>query len=66
MIDDSVSGDTTAGGVARLGDAIARHPDAVLLELGGNDVLRAIDPKITYDNLDRIVTRLAERVKIRC
>ncbi len=60
IVDDSVSGDTTAGGLARIGDAIARHPDAVLLELGGNDALRAIDPKITYDNLDRILTRFAE------
>jgi acyl-CoA thioesterase-1 len=55
IIDDSVSGDTSAGGVARLPDALARHPDAALVELGANDALRGIDPKITYDNLRRIV-----------
>jgi acyl-CoA thioesterase I len=59
IIDDAVSGDTTSGGVTRVEDAIARHPDAVLLELGANDALRGIDPKIVYHNLDRILTRLA-------
>ncbi len=60
MIDDAVSGDTTSGGVTRLDDAIAQHPDAVLLELGANDALRGIDPKIVYNNLDRILTRFAD------
>jgi acyl-CoA thioesterase I len=58
LIDDSVSGDTSAGGVARLDDALARHPDIVLVELGANDALRAIDPKITRANLDRIIAGL--------
>src|SRR5665213_335005 len=30
LIDDSISGDTTAGGLARIGDALARHPDGML------------------------------------
>ncbi len=65
MLDASVSGDTSAGGVARVDDAIRQHPDAVLLELGANDALRGIDPKITYANLDTIVTRLeAAHIKI--
>jgi acyl-CoA thioesterase I len=55
IIDDSVSGDTSADGVARLQDALARHPDAALVELGANDALRGIDPKITDDNLNRVV-----------
>lgn len=59
ILDASVSGDTTGGGLARLGNAIGRHPDAALLELGGNDTLRGIDPKITEANLDTILTRLA-------
>jgi acyl-CoA thioesterase-1 len=57
ILDASVSGDTSAGGLARTDDAIGRHPDAVLLELGANDALRGIDPRITYANLDRILTR---------
>jgi acyl-CoA thioesterase-1 len=58
MLDASVSGDTSAGGLARLDDALRRHPDAVLLELGANDALRGIDPEITYANLDKIAARL--------
>ncbi|MGH6991276.1 MAG: arylesterase, partial [Stellaceae bacterium] len=57
LINDSVSGDTSAGGVTRLGDALARHPQIVLVELGANDALRAIDPKVTFRNLDRIIAR---------
>lgn len=56
IIDDSVSGDTSADGVGRLPDAIARHPDAALVELGANDALRGIEPKVTYENLNRIVS----------
>lgn len=57
IVDDSVSGDTSAGGLARIADALDRHPDAVLLELGANDALRGIDPGVTYANLDRILAR---------
>ncbi|HZS84308.1 MAG TPA: arylesterase [Stellaceae bacterium] len=59
IINGGVSGDTTAGGVARLDWALADKPDYVLLELGANDMLRGIDPKVTYANLDRILTRVA-------
>jgi acyl-CoA thioesterase I len=55
-----VSGDTSTGGLARLDWALADHPDVVLLELGANDALRGIDPKLTYDNLDKILARLKE------
>jgi acyl-CoA thioesterase I len=58
MVNGGVSGDTTADGLARLDWAMADHPEAVLLELGANDALRGIDPKLTYDNLDRILARL--------
>ena len=54
-----VSGDTSAGGLARLGWALADKPDAVLVEFGANDMLRGIDPKITYDNLDKMMARIA-------
>jgi len=53
-----VSGDTTAGGLARLDWSLADHPDAVILELGGNDMLRGIAPAETEKNLRAILTRL--------
>jgi acyl-CoA thioesterase-1 len=53
-----VSGDTAAGGLARLGWVLADHPDYALVELGANDALRGIDPKETYRDLDRILDEL--------
>jgi acyl-CoA thioesterase-1 len=58
VINSGVSGDTSAGGLARLDWALADNPDLVILDLGGNDALRAIDPKTTEANLDAIVSRL--------
>jgi acyl-CoA thioesterase I len=58
VINGGVSGDTSAGGLARLDWALADNPDLVIVDLGGNDALRAIDPKSTETNLDAIVTRL--------
>ena len=60
-----VSGDTSAGGLARLNWSLADHPDAVILEMGGNDMLRAIPPAETEKNLRAILARLkAARVKV--
>jgi acyl-CoA thioesterase-1 len=56
-----VSGDTTAGGLARLDWALAEKPDYVLVELGANDALRGIDPAVARDNLDKILTRIKEK-----
>jgi acyl-CoA thioesterase-1 len=65
IIEGGVSGDTTAGGLARLpwvlGSAPNEQPDAVLVELGGNDVLRGFDPRSTEANLDRLLAILTER-----
>ena len=58
LIQAGLSGDTTSGGRSRLEWSLAEKPDAVIVELGGNDALRAIDPKITADNLQWIVKRL--------
>jgi acyl-CoA thioesterase I len=58
IVNGGVSGDTSADGLARLDWTMADHPQAVLLELGANDALRGIDPKLTYDNLDKILARL--------
>ncbi|MBV6634123.1 MAG: arylesterase [Alphaproteobacteria bacterium] len=57
IINASVSGDTTAGGVSRLDWALGDRPDAVVLALGGNDILRAIDPASTRQNLTAMMER---------
>jgi acyl-CoA thioesterase I len=59
-----VSGDTTAAGKARLGfvlDSLERKPDLVLLGLGGNDMLRGIEPAQTRANLTDMMTELKKR-----
>lgn len=56
-----VSGDTTAGGVARLAWSIPENTEAVILELGANDALRGVDPALTAASLERIVTTLKAR-----
>jgi acyl-CoA thioesterase-1 len=58
IINAGVSGDTTAGGLARLGWALADAPQIAIVALGGNDALRGLDPDATRANLDAIVTRL--------
>ncbi len=59
VLDGGVSGDTTASAKARLDWALADGPDCVLVELGGNDGLRGLDPKDTEANLDAILDTLA-------
>ena len=59
--DGAVSGDTTAGGRARLDWALGDGADAALVELGGNDGLRGLDPKETEANLGAILDALAAR-----
>jgi len=56
-----VSGDTTTGGLARLDWSVPEGTDAVILELGANDMLRGIDPKIPRGALEEIVSRLKAR-----
>ena len=56
IINDSISGDTTAGGLARIRDGIARtEPHYVLIELGGNDGLRGVRPSVIENNLTAMV-----------
>jgi acyl-CoA thioesterase-1 len=55
------SGDTAASGLARLDWSVPEGTDAVIVELGGNDALRGIDPKVTRAALDAILRRLKER-----
>ena len=61
MINAGVSGDTTAGGLARLDWSLAENPDAAIVVLGGNDLLRGLDPQSSYDNLNAIINRLKDR-----
>lgn len=61
VINAGVSGDTTAGGRARLDWTLPGEVDLVILELGANDGLRAIDPVETEANLDAILRSLGER-----
>lgn len=56
-----VSGDTASGGLARLDWSIPDGTEAVIVELGANDMLRGLDPKVTQRALDEIVRRLSER-----
>jgi len=53
-----VSGDTTSGGLARLDWSISPGTEAVIVELGANDALRGVDPKVARDSLNAILTRL--------
>ena len=61
LIDAAVSGDTTAGGRARLDWALGGGADAAIVELGANDGLRGIDPKEMDANLTAILDALAAR-----
>ena len=56
LINASISGETTQGGLARLPALLEEHkPDWVLIELGGNDGLRGFAPAITRANLTKMV-----------
>lgn len=64
LVNAGVSGDTTSDGRRRLGytlDRLGKSPDLVLLGLGGNDVLRQLDPKVTRDNLAAMLDELKKR-----
>ena len=52
-----VSGDTTAGGLARIDWTLSTPADAMVLTLGGNDLLRGIAPEEARGNLDAILTK---------
>lgn len=58
IVNAGLSGDTSAGGLARLDWALEPKPDFAIVELGGNDGLRGLDPAQTRANLDAILTKL--------
>lgn len=61
VVNSGVSGDTTSDGAARLDWSVTEDIDAVIVELGANDALRGVDPAITREALDRILSSLAEK-----
>ena len=64
VVDGGVSGDTSSAARARLGwtlDGMGETPDLVIVELGGNDMLRSVDPAETERNLNAILAELKRR-----
>lgn len=57
VINAGVSGDTSAGGLARLDWLLSEQPDIMILELGANDGLRALEPDQTRANLSKIIEK---------
>jgi acyl-CoA thioesterase-1 len=56
ILNSSISGDTTQGGLSRLPRLLDRYqPAFVIIELGGNDGLRGINPEVTRKNMTRMV-----------
>ncbi len=61
IINASVSGETTDGGLRRLPDLLSRHaPEIVILELGGNDGLRGFPPDVIEKNLQAMIRQSQE------
>ena len=61
VINAGVSGDTTAGGLARISWTLSGEVDGVIVALGGNDLLRGIDPAASRANLDGILSEISGR-----
>jgi acyl-CoA thioesterase I len=61
VVNAGVSGDTASGGLGRVDWSVPDGTDAVIVELGANDALRGLDPRITKSALDKILLKLADR-----
>lgn len=55
VVNQGISGDTTSGGAARIGEATALKPEVIILELGGNDGLRGLPLEATRQNLAEMI-----------
>lgn len=55
LINAGVSGDTTAGGASRVAWTLTPEVDGLIVALGGNDLLRGLDPAMSRTNLEKIV-----------
>lgn len=60
VINAGVSGDTSSDGLSRIDWSLADHPDAAIVEMGSNDALRGIDPKLTERNLAAMLARFRD------
>ena len=60
LINAAVSGDTTAGGLARVGWTLTPDGDAMIVALGGNDLLRGIAPDVARANIEGILRAAQE------
>lgn len=61
VINAGVSGDTTAGGAARIDWTLTGDVDGVIVNLGGNDLLRGLPPEETQANMDKIAAAIAAK-----
>ncbi|MBL8564050.1 MAG: arylesterase [Gemmobacter sp.] len=61
VVNAGVSGDTSAGGLSRLDWSLTPETDALIVALGGNDLLRGLDPATTRANLDQILAKAKAR-----
>lgn len=61
ILNAGVSGDTTAGGLSRVAWTLTPDVDALIVSLGGNDMLRGIDPAVSRANLDGILSQAVAR-----
>lgn len=65
MLNMSLAGETTTGGLERLNAVISKRPDIVVLELGGNDAMRGINSALIHRNLATIISKLqAEKIYV--
>ena len=60
IINASVSGNTSSNGLARLDWSLEDKPNIVILCLGANDMLRGIDPKLTKQNLNKMIEKMIQ------
>ncbi len=61
VVNAGVSGDTTQGGLSRIGWTLTQEVDALIVALGGNDVLRGIEPATARTNLDGVLKAATEQ-----
>ena len=61
VVNAGVSGDTSAGGLSRIGWTLTPDVDAIIVALGGNDMLRGINPEVTRNNLDLIIEKIKNK-----
>jgi acyl-CoA thioesterase-1 len=61
VVNAGISGETSSGALSRVDWVLKLKPDVVILETGANDGLRGVDPALTRENIDKMVTRLKEQ-----